>query len=431
MSEIPPDRYRGACLSSIGERRRGATREVHDIDERNDSAMATTAEQMRAHRGPALLTGGFRPFFLFGAVWAAIAGALWLPVFEGRLALPTAMTPLDWHVHELLFGYLGAAVAGFLLTAIPNWTGRLPVVGRPLGLLVGLWMLGRIAVLLSDVIGVAAAGAIDLAFFVALVAVTAREVWAGGNRRNLRVVALVALLALGDLVFLVESALAGTASFGIRIGIAALVLLVSVVGGRIVPSFTINWLRNRGPGRGATPFGRFDGGVIVLSAAVLVLWIARPEAPATAVGLLVAGLAQSARLARWAGWRTIAEPLVLVLHVAYAFLALGFLVLGAALLDLVPVTPSAALHLWTIGALALMTLAVMTRASLGHTGRALRAGPGLRAVYLGAVFATLARFAMGFGHGEWILLHAALFGWLVAFVGFAVLYAPILTRPRL
>lgn len=392
--------------------------------------MATTAEQMRAHRGPALLTGGFRPFFLFGAAWAAIALVLWIPMFEGHFELPTAFSGVDWHVHELLYGYLAAAVAGFLLTAIPNWTGRLPVVGRSLAILVGLWGAGRVAVMVSGLIGAPLAAAIDVGFLVGLVAVTAREVWAGRNWRNLRVVGLVALLAVGNLVFHVETMVWGSAAYGTRIGIAGAVLLVTMIGGRIVPSFTATWLRPRGPGAMPVPFARFDAVVMVVSSVASALWVGLPDHRATGAALVIAGLFHAGRLWRWAGWRTFGERLVLVLHVAYLFVALGFLLVGGVILGVVPLFASAALHVWTVGALGMMTLAVMTRASLGHTGRPLHATRAIQAIYLGALVATLARVAMGMGRAEFVLLHVALVGWLVAFAGFAIVYFPILTRPR-
>ena len=156
--------------------------------------MATSAEQIRAFNGPAILSYGFRPFFLFGAAWAALTIAIWLPVLAGQITLPTALAPLEWHVHELVFGYVPAIVAGFLLTAVPNWTGRLPVVGTPLLMLVLAWAAGRVAVLTSAWIGPAAAGLVDLAFLAALVAIMGREIVAGGNKRNLRVLAAVGLL---------------------------------------------------------------------------------------------------------------------------------------------------------------------------------------------------------------------------------------------
>lgn len=391
--------------------------------------MATSAEQMRAHRGPAILTGGFRPFFLAGAAWAAFAILIWMPLFEGHFSLPSTFSSLEWHVHELLWGYLAAAVAGFLLTAMPNWTGRLPVVGRPLAALALLWAAGRLAVFFSGVIGAGLAAVIDVGFLVAVLGLGLRETIAGRHWRSLRVLALVALLAIGNVVFHAEAILFGATDFGPRIGIATAVLFVALIGGRLVPSFTANWLRPRGPGGMPIPFGRFDGVVMAVTVVTLTAWVARPDARATAIALLVAGLAQTARLVRWVGWRTGGEALVWVLHAAYLFVPLGFLLIAASHLGL-PLLTTAALHAWTVGAIGLMTLAVMTRASLGHTGRALAAGRGQKLIYFGLLAAVVARLAAGLGSAELLLLHLAVAGWLVAFVGFVVVYAPILTRPR-
>lgn len=159
--------------------------------------MASSAAQIRAFEGPALLSYGFRPFFLFGAVWAAAAVALWLPMLSGHLALPSAFTPVEWHVHELIFGYVPAIVAGFLLTAVPNWTGRLPVVGTRLLMLFLAWLAGRIAVFFSLWIGAWVAAIVDLAFLVALAGVIGREIVASRNTRNLKVLVGVALLLTG------------------------------------------------------------------------------------------------------------------------------------------------------------------------------------------------------------------------------------------
>ena len=392
--------------------------------------MATTAEQRRAHRGPALFSAGFRPFFLFGALWAVVAVVLWMPMWEGHFALPIPWSPLDWHVHETLYGYVPAVVAGFLLTAVPNWTGRLPVVGPRLIGLFSLWALGRLAILAAGLIGWVAAAVLDSLFLLALAALTLREVVAAKNTRNLKTVALVALLAVGNLVFHVEAALLGTAAWGLRIGLAGTLLLVSLIGGRIVPSFTINWLRTRPAGAAATPFGRFDTAVTVLTVAVLALWVVLPAHRLTGFALILGGVAQAARMARWAGWRTWDEKLVFVLHLAYAFFALGFFAVGASLAGLLPLGTSAALHAWTVGAVGLMTLAVMTRASLGHTGRPLHATRPIALLYLGGAVAALARVAVGFGFADFALLHVALVGWIVAFAGFVIVYRPILTAPR-
>jgi uncharacterized protein involved in response to NO len=392
--------------------------------------MVTTAKKMRAYEGPAILSYGFRPFFLLGAIWGALAVAIWLPMLAGSLSLPTAFAPVDWHVHELLYGYLPAIVAGFLLTAVPNWTGRLPVAGGPLLGLLLVWVAGRLAVAGSAWMGRSWAAAVDLLFLVSLASVVLREIVAGRNLPNLKVLLLVGLLLAGNAVFHVESALAGTAGHGTRIGIAAAVLLISVIGGRIVPSFTRNWLARERPGSLPEPFGRFDIVALVAGAVALALWIAVPAHSVTAAAAVVAGLLHALRLARWRGYRTAAEPLVLVLHVAYLFVPLGFLLVAAGIAFPSYLTASGALHGWTAGAIGLMTLAVMTRASLGHTGRPLTATAPIQAIYVAALIATLARILSAFGWERELLLHISATAWVLAFAGFAIVYWPLLVHPR-
>jgi uncharacterized protein involved in response to NO len=393
---------------------------------------AGSAAAMRNWTGIAFLGQGFRPFFLAGAVWAAAAMALWLGVLTGVVGLPTRLGPVDWHAHALLFGYLPAVITGFLLTAIPNWTGRLPVVGWSLLALFLLWIAGRVAMLGSDLLPPVAAAGIDLAFLLVVGFVAAREIVAGHNWRNMVVLLAVILLWIGNLVFHLEAAQghAGSGN-GARIGIAVGVFLILLVGGRIVPSFTRNWLARRGPGRLPKPVGRFDAIALALAATALGLWIAAPHSALAAVACLAAGVAHLVRLARWAGWRTVAEPLVAILHVGYLFAPLGFLVVAAAALAPASITASAALHAWTAGAIGVMTLAVMTRASLGHSGRELSAGPGTAFVYACAVLGALARVASGVSGAPYGLLHLSAALWILAFATFAILYWPVLTRPRL
>jgi uncharacterized protein involved in response to NO len=167
--------------------------------------MTTSAEQIRGYDGPAIFSYGFRPFFLFGAAWAAVAVAFWLPMLGGQFTLPTALAPVAWHVHELVYGYVPAILAGFLLTAVPNWTGRLPVVGAPLASLFAYWLAGRAAILFSAWIGPIAAAVVDIAFLAALAVVIAREIVAARNTRNLKVLILVALLLTGNGLFHLEA----------------------------------------------------------------------------------------------------------------------------------------------------------------------------------------------------------------------------------
>lgn len=390
--------------------------------------MATTAEQMRRYTGPAILSYGFRPFFLAGSVWAAFAVALWLPMLSGHLVLPTIFGPLEWHIHELLYGYLPAIVAGFLLTAVPNWTGRLPVTGPPLLALVTLWVAGRAAILFSEWTGPHIAAVIDLAFLASLAAVTAREIIAGKNTRNLRVLFAVGLLLIGNAQFHAESVSGIGADYGTRIGIAAAVLLIMLIGGRIIPSFTRNWLVRQTPGRLPAPFAKFDAAVMIASGAALASWIALPDHNITLALILAAGILNLARLARWAGERSTAEPLLLVLHVAYAFVPLGFLLLALSIFAPDTLTSSGALHSWTAGAIGLMTVAVMTRASLGHTGRPLTASRGTQLIYLAVFFSALARIVAGFDIMREPMLHLSATAWVLGFAGFAILYAPMLTK---
>ena len=387
-------------------------------------SMPAALQRRRDYTGPALFAYGFRPFFLAAGLWAALGILLWLPQYMGVFTLRTHFSALDWHIHEMLYGYVAATVAGFLLTAIPNWTCRLPVSGWPLACLALLWLAGRAAILLSAEIGGLAAALVDVSFLIALAAVAAREIVAGKNWRNLRVLIVLGVLILGNIVFHAEVLLKGAAGYGNRIGIAAVILLISLIGGRIVPSFTNNWLTRNNPGRLPVPFSRFDMGTIVVSAIALLGWIAAPAHPITGVSLLVAGCLQSARLARWAGDRTLADRLVLVLHVGYAFVPLGFLLISAsAFLNAVP--PSAGIHAWTAGAIGLMTLAVMTRATLGHTGQSLHAGYATQGIYVAVLTAALARIVAAFV-GSIELLEFAGLAWIVGFLLFVLAYSPLL-----
>jgi uncharacterized protein involved in response to NO len=394
--------------------------------------MTTSTEQMRAWAGPAILTYGFRPFFFGAGVWAALAMVLWVPMLSGDLTLPAAFDPVSWHAHEFLFGYLGAVIAGFLLTAVPNWTGRLPIVGWPLGGLFALWLIGRAAVAVSlylPPLGVALA---ELALPLALAAVIGREIVVGKNWRNLIVLAMLGVLTVGNGVFHWEAARGGYAAggYGLRIGLGAVIMMIAVIGGRIVPSFTRNWLAKRAPGRlPVPPMQRFDKAALMVLLLGLLAWIALPDHPATAILLLLAGGLHLVRLVRWAGDRTLAEPLVAVLHLGYFFLPLGAVAIAAEILMPGSLGMAAAQHLWMGGAAGLMTLAVMTRATLGHTGQTLTAGPGTVGIFAALVGAVLARLGAGIWPDQAHLLHmVAGAGWIAAFGGFAVIYGPLLLR---
>lgn len=381
--------------------------------------------RFRAYQGWPLFANSFRPFFLLGSIQAALAILVWLPIFHGEVSLTSAFAPRDWHVHEMLYGFLPAVITGFLFTAIPNWTGRLPIQGRPLAVLVLAWLAGRLAVTFSAQTGWAFALVVDASFLALVAAAAAREIVAGRNWRNLPVVGLVSLLLAGNIAFHLEAHLTGIADYAVRIGIAVVVQLISLIGGRIVPSFTRNWMVREKPGRLPVPFNRFDTVVLGFGALALVCWIALPWSKITGVAMAIAGVLHLVRLSRWAGDRTFRERLLLILHVGYAFLPLGFLLHAAAAFGFL--LPSAGIHAWMAGAAGTMTLAVMTRASLGHTGQALTASAATQAIYVAVVVAALARIcAVVEPAYSDLLLHVAAGAWTLAFLGFAVAYGPLL-----
>lgn len=394
--------------------------------------MTSTARQMREWRGSALLSYGFRPFFLGAALWAALAMGLWMAMLAGAITLPTALDPVSWHAHAFLYGYLGAVVAGFMLTAVPNWTGRLPIVGWRLGILALIWLAGRVAVAFSAGLSPGLVAAIDLAFPVIFALAIGREIVAGRNWRNLVVLGMLAVFILGNAVFHWEAAQGGYAAggIGVRIGLGAALMMIAVIGGRIIPSFTRNWLAKRKPGRlPVPPMQRFDKLALAALLLALLLWIAAPLSAFAGAALIAAGALHLARLARWAGDRTFAEPLVTVLHAGYAFLPIGALLLGAGILWEDALGRTAAQHLWTGGAIGMMTLAVMTRATLGHTGRALRASGATVAIYAALAISVLARVATALCPQEAMLLYAvSAILWLLAFAGYAAVYGPSLLR---
>jgi uncharacterized protein involved in response to NO len=388
-----------------------------------------TAAAIRAHRGPAVFSVGLRPFFLFSALWAAIAAPLWLYAF-----LSGGPVGLSWHVHEMLFGYTGGVVVGFLLTAVPNWTGRLPVVGTPLAVLFGLWAAGRAAMLAMALNADLAAAAwplvIDGLFLFAMAGVVWREVLAGKNWRNVPVAAMVTLFALANAGFHLEAGAGGVTALSTRLGLAVVALLIAVIGGRVTPSFTRNWQIKRGGPLPAVA-DRFDAVTLAVTAAGLIAWSVAPAHPAAGALLLAAGTLNLVRLIRWRGAATLAEPLVWILHLGYLWLAAGLFLTGlsVAVPDLVP--PSVGVHALTAGAIGVMTLAIMTRASRGHTGRPLAAGRVEVVIYALVNAAALSRVVGGLSptlYQPLLIVSAGL--WSAAFLAFAIGYGPMLLSPR-
>ncbi|MGO1117244.1 NnrS family protein [Rhodovibrionaceae bacterium A322] len=373
--------------------------------------------------GAHLFQAGFRPFFLAAGVLGALAIPLWLAYFSGHLTGPAGLDALLWHSHEMLFGFVPAAIAGFLLTAIPNWTGRLPLKGSPLFILFALWCLGRLAWLASGALDPWLVAAIDLSFLGLLWLVTLREVVAGKNWRNLLVLVPVGLLFAANILFHLESTgLAEVADLGLRLGLGVVAFLVMLIGGRVTPSFTRNWLAKRKETKLPVSANGFDKGVMAVTALSLVLWIALPDLLITGFALLLAGILLFVRLSRWRGLAVAQDSLLLVLHLGYAWLAFSFVLLGLSLLSdelALPLTVpySAALHAFTAGAFANMILAVMCRAALGHSGMALKADSWMTLGFVALAVAALLRVIAGWEPTTLLFGLSGLL-WTLAFVVF-------------
>ena len=390
--------------------------------------LATTAQSIRRHAGPALFSFGFRPFFLFSAVWAAVAVPVWvgsMTVGDGTVG---GMDGRLWHIHEMLFGYLAGVIAGFLLTAVPNWTGRLPVTGMKLAGLFGLWLAGRAAGFLPASMAVPAA-VIDSAFLIVFAGLIWREVLAAKNRRNLPVCLLVSLLAAANIAFHLRGVVPLFGPGAERAAVAVVTGLIALIGGRVTPSFTQNWTQAHGVAKRPAPFGLFDAVVLAVTGLALVAWVAAPLSPFTGAAMVSAGAANLVRLARWRGWLARREALVWILHAGYAWVGAGLILLGLAALQPQAVPFTAGVHALTAGAMGVETLAIMTRATRGHTGRPRVADRATVTIYLLILSAAVTRVAAPFAP-DWTvtLLGVSALLWMLAFSGFVAVYGPMLCR---
>jgi uncharacterized protein involved in response to NO len=351
--------------------------------------------------------------------------------YANGYVLREGLHTMAWHAHEMVFGFGLAAVAGFLLTAIPNWTGRPPLRGAALAALAALWIAGRVALLVSYAIGAVPAALLDLLFGATLIAIVAHELIAGRNRRNLPIAAALGLLLAGNtLVHLQATGVANTADLGNRLGIATLLALIALVGGRIVPNFTRNWLARMRPA--CVPPAEIDRiDIACMAAVVLALgaWVSAPASPIAFVLEVLGGAAAAIRLSRWRGLATLREPLLFVLHAGYAWLAFGLAFLGLnGLFAWLP--PAAPLHVLTIGAIGTMTLGVMTRATLGHTGRALAADIATSSIYAFITLAVVLRIAGPLFDAALLeLTSLAGLAWTTAFALFLAHFGPMLCEP--
>ncbi|WP_457578310.1 NnrS family protein [Ensifer adhaerens] len=379
--------------------------------------------------GPVLFSYGFRPFFLAAALWAIGAMALWIAALILGLDLAGDYGAAHWHAHEMLFGFSSAVLGGFLLTAIPNWTGRLPVSGRPLAALFGLWVIGRVALLSSGIIGLPVAAAVEALFLPVLLLICAREVIVGRKWKDLKVIGGLIILSAANIWFHLSVLGNLDVDAAARLAIGAYTMLIMIVGGRIVPSFTRNWLNKVGRTDFPVPYNRFDTAAILIGVAALAAWTFAPVHIVTAAIAVIACAFHTVRLLRWHGSPTWPEKLLFVLHAAYAFVPLGFLAISAGAIELLADYP--VMHVLTVGVIAFMMLAVMTRATRGHTGRPLVGSALTSASYVAIAGAALIRplaEVLPEHYHHLIALSGAL--WSAAFVLFTLEYGPMLVRER-
>jgi uncharacterized protein involved in response to NO len=382
----------------------------------------------------ALWGRGFRPFFLLAGGYGCGFVLLWLAILQGLLAAPTWLAPTLWHAHEMVFGFVAAAIAGFLLTSVPVWTGSRPVSGPRLATLAGLWLLGRFAMTFAGWIPPLVVALADLAFLPALALSLAPALYTAGQWRNAGFVGILSALTAANLAIQLQNLglTQGGAAAGLRLAVDLVIVLVVLVGGRITPAFTANALRQAGieaPLRRA--FGWIDRLTLLAVVGFASIDLVAPRSPASGAVALLAALALAARMSGWQSLRTGFEPLLWSLHLGYAWVVVGLAAL--ALGDLFGVVAwTSGVHALTTGAFGTMILAVMTRVGLGHTGRPLALPRGTPLAYALVTGAAIVRFT---GPLVWpelastsILVSGVL--WSAAFGLFTIVYFPILTRPR-
>lgn len=388
--------------------------------------------ESREKAPPALFSYGFRPFFLLAGLSAAGLVPLWVCVATGAFGLGGALPPSGWHAHEMLFGFATAAIAGFLMTAIPSWTGTVAVKGRPLMVLAALFIAGRFASL-PAVAESGAAALVDLAFLPAVGALVAMPLIRAGKARNTAFLALLALLTAANALIRLEwmGVTQATSAMGVSLALGIVLQMVTVIGGRIVPSFTQNALRQIEPTLAITPLPLLEKATLLLTLLLIPADLLIPGSLATGALALAAAVAHGVRLSRWKSLMTLHSPVLWILHAGYAWIVVSLALKGLEFFAGLSLA-GAWLHALTAGAFTTMILAVMTRAALGHTGRAIVVSRTTVAAYVLVLLAGAARTLLPMlPDGVWTpVLHGAGALWTLGFLLFLWVYAPILTGPR-
>jgi uncharacterized protein involved in response to NO len=391
--------------------------------------MPDAINQHSSYRGPAFWSYGFRPFFLSAALFAGIAIPLWALLLSGIEDVTFLYPAREWHVHEMLFGFLPCVITGFLLTAIPNWTDRPPMRGLPLMLLWVLWLAGRMAIAASLWLSPLVLAIVDSTFFVVVAGIVWREILAAQAWDRSPLGILISLYASANVLFHGLFLNGASTVLAEHMALAITMVLLAMIGGKVTPGFTEDILAEEGVNKQPAPFSLFDGLSILCVGVAGLLWMLNLNPMVTGVVFVGAGVLHLIRLSRWYGWLIWREPLVLILHVGYGWLAMSFLILGGGMLGIgVPLED--AIHAFTTGAVGVMTLAVMTRASLGHTGRVKHAGPLTLSIYLLVSLGAILRvFGPSLNLPETFSLPMAAGCWSGAYLLFAIGYGHILFGP--
>ncbi|MDO9105335.1 MAG: NnrS family protein [Methylovulum sp.] len=370
---------------------------------------------------------GFRAFFALAGLSALILILLWNAIFKGDLLAANYFAG-TWHAHEMLLGYSVAVMAGFLLTAVKNWTGKPTLTGDPLAGLCLLWLYGRIVPFYEGLLPDAMIALIDFAFLPTLAVQLCKPIFQARQWKHLVFVAILLVLALGN--GLIHTEILGltknTAGLGIQLVVATIIALILVIAGRVFPFFTER-------GISGTLIIRkplLDGLAVASAALVFVVQMTGVAGGMLATVAMIAALVNSVRLSGWYVPRIRYVPLLWVLYIGYGWIIVGFVLTALAAYDWV--SPSLALHAYTIGGIGVLTLGMMARVSLGHTGRALRASNAIAIAFvlinLAVVLRVLLPIALPDGYG--MLVYASTLCWLAAFALFVFVYAPVLTSAR-
>jgi uncharacterized protein involved in response to NO len=372
---------------------------------------------------------GFRPFFLLSGVFAVVLMALWIPAFTGGRALSTYYGQIGWHSHEMIFGYAAGVIAGFLLTSVRNWTGLATATGGSLAALVALWLLGRILPFFSATLPVWLISVVDLAFLPALTANIGVPLARHGEKRNLLFLPLMLGLFAANLLVHLEllGLVAGIARHGIFLGLYLIILLIVIMGGRVIPFFTERALLG-----------------VVIKRRPLIEWLAPltviafmlaeilfPNSEVAGALAVLAAIINGIRVVSWYSRRYWQVPLLWVLHLGYGWIVVGFLLKAAACFGLI--APQFTVHALTVGGIGVLTLGMMARVSLGHTARPLRVESSMIIAFILINLATVLRGLLPAIFPLWFSQLVSLSGmlWIAAFLMFVIVYAPILTRPRI